>query len=216
MSRFPAFFAKGRAALLGGRTTYDQPPVEGSRRWGATAVLRPAGPVLERLAELAGELASVVGQGHWVHGTDALHVTLRALEPYRLEVTDRGRYGAALAAAAEGLPPVRLELRGVSPHHGGVLAWGVPADDTLVTLQKRFAHELGELGAFEGWERDIWYVSLAHFASPVRAPERIAAWCDERVDLTVGFAELTCAEIAQAVHTGEGIRLTTLESVSLG
>ncbi|MEU7900079.1 2'-5' RNA ligase family protein [Nonomuraea sp. NPDC049152] len=216
MRSFAAFAAQGRSVLLGGGTTFDRPPVEGSRRWGAAAVLRPSGPMLERLAELAAELAPVVGEGHWIHGTDALHVTLRSLEPYRREVAERRVYGAALAAAARDLPPVRVELRGVSPHHGGVLVWGVPVDDTLVTLQKRFGHELGTSGAFENWARDIWYVSLAHFASPVTTPDLIAAWCDERAGLTVGVAELDCVEIAQAVHTGAGMRLVTLESVTLG
>ncbi|MEU4331213.1 hypothetical protein [Nonomuraea dietziae] len=41
MSRFGEFFARGRSALLAGQATYDRPPVEGSRRWGAAAVLRP-------------------------------------------------------------------------------------------------------------------------------------------------------------------------------
>ncbi|MGW5686999.1 hypothetical protein [Nonomuraea sp. NPDC003754] len=216
MPPFSAFAAGGRAALLGGKTTFDRPPVEGSPRWGAAAVLRPSAPALDRLAGLAAELAAAVGPGHWVHGGDALHVTLRSLEPYRREVAERRVYGAALAAAAEGLPAVRLELRGVIPHHGGVLVWGTPLDDTLVTLQRRFARELGTWGAFEDWTRDIWYVSLAHFASPVTAPERIAAWCDERSGVRVGVAEFAAAEIAQAVYTGTGIRLETLESAPLG
>ncbi|MFD1930739.1 MULTISPECIES: hypothetical protein [Nonomuraea] len=46
--------------------------------------------------------------------------------------------------------------------------------------------------------------------------ERIAAWCDERAGLTVGVAEPACVEIAQAVQTATGMRLVTLESVTLG
>ncbi|MBE1565183.1 hypothetical protein [Nonomuraea africana] len=216
MSRFMDFCAAGRAALLEGRATFDRPPVEGATRWGAAAVLRPEGEVLDRLAELAAEAGPVVGAGHWVHDRAALHLTLRSLEPYRQVVRERGDYGAALAAAAEGLPPVRVELRGVAAHRGGMLVWGAPADVTLVTLQKRFAHELGAASAFESWERDIWYVSVVHFAAPVAAPEEIVAWCGERVGLRVGLAELTRAEIVQFAHTGAGMRLVPLEGVTLG
>ncbi|MEV4159827.1 2'-5' RNA ligase family protein [Nonomuraea dietziae] len=216
MSRFGEFFARGRSALLDGQATYDRPPVEGARRWGAAAVLRPSGAVLDRLAKLAGELRPVVGPGHWVHGPDVLHVTLRSLEPYREDVTERRVYGAALEEAMRGLPPVRVELRGVAGHHGGVLVWATPADETLATLQKRFAHALGEKGAFESWTRDIWYVSLVHFAAPVVRPEGIVGWCEERADLTVGVAELSRAEIVRAVHTGGGVRLVTLERAECG
>jgi hypothetical protein len=67
-----------------------------------------------------------------------------------------------LAEAVAGLPPVRIEVRGVSPHAGGVLAFGHPVGDTLTTLQRRFARSLRTRGAaeFESWVRDRWYVSL--------------------------------------------------------
>ncbi|MFD1537536.1 2'-5' RNA ligase family protein [Nonomuraea guangzhouensis] len=224
MSDFTAFFAAGRDALLSGRATHDRPMVEGAARWGATTILRPAGTVLDRLAELAQQAGAVAGPGHWAHGTDCLHVTLRSLEPYRsvIPVDDplRLAYADALREAAAGLPPVPVELRGVSPHAGGVLVCGHPVDDTLVTLQKRFAHELAARGVrdFEhGRVRDRWYVSLVHFADPVpvTAAEAIVAWCDERADLPIGVAELAAAEIVQAVHTGTGVRLDTLERVPL-
>ena len=123
----------------------------------------------------------------------------------------------ALREAVEGLPPVRVVLRGVSPHAGGVLACGYPVDDALVTLQKRFAHGLAARGVRDverGWVRDRWYVSLVHFAEPVSVTtaEAVVGWCDERADLPIGLAELAAAEIVQAVHTGTGVRLDTLES----
>lgn len=224
MSDFTAFFAAGRDALLSGRTTYDRPMVEGAARWGATAILRPVGTVLDRLSELAREAGTVAGPGHWAHGADCLHVTLRSLEPYRSVIPAddplRRSYVDALREAAAGLPPVEVVLRGVSPHAGGVLAYGHPADDTLVTLQKRFAHGLAARGVRDlehGRVRDRWYVSLVHFAEPVpvTSAEAIVGWCDERADLPIGVAELAAAELAQAVHTGAGVRMDTLERVPL-
>lgn len=113
MSDFAEFRAKGREALLSGRATYDSPMVEGARRWGAAAVLRPEGEVVARLTDLA---ATLDAPGHWVHGGRTLHATISSLEPYResIPVDDplRTAYGAALAEAAEDLPPTRAYLAG--------------------------------------------------------------------------------------------------------
>ncbi|WP_336208540.1 hypothetical protein [Nonomuraea sp. LPB2021202275-12-8] len=222
MSHWEKFVARGREALLSGRTTYDVPMVEGGHRWGATVILRPTGAVLDRLIALARSAGGAAGPGHWVHGGDTLHLTLRSLENYRQSIPPgdplRTAYAAALGEAAEGLPPARVLLRGVSPHAGGVLARGHPEDDTLVSLQKRFAHALASRGLhhFEsGMVRDVWYVSLLHFAAPVADPRPLAAWCDEHAGTPVGVAEMPAVELAQAVHLGAGVRLDTLERVPL-
>ncbi|QFY05927.1 hypothetical protein GBF35_03910 [Nonomuraea phyllanthi] len=105
MCDFAEFRDRGRATLLAGRATHDSQIVEGARRWGASAVLRPSGDVLDRLTALA---ASIEAPGHWVHGRGTLHITLRTLEPYRHRIPagdpSRQVYGAALAEAASGLP----------------------------------------------------------------------------------------------------------------
>ncbi|MFC4118417.1 hypothetical protein [Nonomuraea zeae] len=215
MSDFAEFRAAGRAALLSGRATYDVPMVEGAQRWGASAVLRPTGEVLDRLSELA---ATIRAPGHWVHGGGTLHFTVKTLEPYRMEIPEddplRRVYGAALAEAAAGLPPVRIRLSGVSPHAGGVLACGHPEDDTVTTLWARLARALAARGVRDqerGRVRDRWYVSLVHFAGPLADPERIVQWCDEHAGVDFGVAELTTAEIVQFVHTGTSIQVRPLE-----
>ncbi|TDC99197.1 hypothetical protein E1292_32635 [Nonomuraea deserti] len=219
MSDFIEFRARGRAALLSGRATHDVPMVEGGRRWGAAAVLRPQREIVDRLTELA---ATIEAPGHWVHGGPALHVTLRSLEPYRARIPEddplRRAYAAALAEAADGLPGARVSLRGVSPHPGGVLVCGHPEDDTLVTLWKRFAHALESRGVRDlehGRVRDRWYVSLVHFAVPLADPRPLVEWCDAHADVALGTAELATAEIVQFVHTGTGIRVEALERARL-
>ncbi|WP_433437056.1 hypothetical protein [Nonomuraea sp. CA-141351] len=219
MSDFADFRARGRAALLADQATHDSPMVEGARRWGAAAVLRPSGEVLDRLAELAG---TIEAPGHWVHGRRALHVTLRSLEPYRDRIPAgdslRRVYGDALAEAAAGLAPARVRLAGVSPHAGGVLVCGHPEDDTLATLWKRFAHAMESRGVRDlehGRVRDRWYVSLVHFAAPLADPLRIVEWCDAHADVDLGTAELDAAEIVQFVLTATGIRIKALEKARL-
>ncbi|WP_043625016.1 hypothetical protein [Nonomuraea candida] len=219
MSDFAEFRVKGREALLTGRATYDRVMVEGARRWGAAAVLRPEGEVVERMAELA---ATVPAAGHWVHGAPALHVTLRSLEPYRTRIPPddplRRSYGDALAEAADGLPPARVRLSGVSPHHGGVLVGAHPEDDALTALRKRFVHGLESRGVRDlehGRVRDRWYVSLVHFAAPLTNPAEIVEWCDAHAGADFGMAVLPTAEIVQFVHTGTGIRVDSLEIAPL-
>ncbi|MFB9626899.1 hypothetical protein [Nonomuraea helvata] len=219
MSDFIDFRARGRAALLAGGATHDSPMVEGARRWGAAAVFRPSGEVLDRLAALAG---TVEAPGHWVHGRRTLHLTLRSLEPYRERIPAgdplRVVYRDALAEAVEGLAPARVRLAGVSPHPGGVVACGHPEDDTLVTLWKRFAHAMESRGVLDlehGRVRDRWYVSIVHFAGPLTDPRRIVAWCDAHADVDIGLAELDTAEIVQFVLTGTGIQVKALEEARL-
>ncbi|NJP91947.1 hypothetical protein HCN51_21200 [Nonomuraea sp. FMUSA5-5] len=215
MSDFAEFRAKGRATLLAGRATYDVPMVEGALRWGAAAVLRPEGAVVDRMTELA---ATVDAPGHWVHGGRTLHVTLRSLEPYRTRVPEddplRRGYGAALAEAVDGLPPARVRLAGVHPHQGGVLVGAHPEDDTLDTVRKRFAHALESRGIRDlehGRVRDLWYVSLVHFAAPLTNARELVAWCDAHADADFGTAELRTAEIVQFVLTGGRIHVVPWE-----
>jgi hypothetical protein len=215
MSDFAEFRDSGRAALLSGQATHDVPMVEGARRWGAAAVLRPEGEAVVRMTALA---ATVPAPGHWVHGGPALHVTFRSLEPYRERIPEddplRRAYGDALAEAAGGLPPARVYLAGVSPHQGGVLVGVHPLDETLDMVRKRFAHALESRGVKDlerGRVRDLWYVSLVHFAAPLRNPGEIVEWCDTHADADFGMAELPTAEIVQFALTGTGIRVDSLE-----
>lgn len=213
------FVSRGRTALLSGRASFDVAFAEGHPRWGASAVLRPAEPVLSRLASLSASLESAAGPGHWAHGPETLHFTLRSLEPYRsvipLDDPLRLAYASAARKATAGLAPVQVELVGVSPHSGGVVALGRPVGDGLVTLAERFAEHLGEDGAFQSWVRDRWYVSLMHFAQPLADPKPIVTWCDEHAGVPIGVAQLDAVDIVQAVRQGAGVRLDTLERAVL-
>lgn len=188
-------------------------------RWGAAAAFRPEGEIVDRMTELA---ATVDAPGHWVHGGPTLHVTLRTLEPYRTHIPEddplRRAYGAALAEAVDGLPPAEVRLAGVSPHRGGVLVGAHPRDDTLATVRKRFACALESRGVRDleqGRVRDLWYVSLVHFAAPLANARDLVGWCDTHAETDFGTAELRTAEIVQFLHTGRGIRVRSLEIAAL-
>jgi len=214
-------FDAGRAALVAGDVRPEAPPAENGPRWGAAAVLRPADPVLGSLAELVDSIAVAAGDGHWAHHRSSLHFTLRALEHYRssIPVGDARRiaYAEALDAAAQGMPPALVELRGVCPHPAGVVAVGYPLDGVLATLQVRFAEELRarDVAGFEAWVRDRWYVSLFHFAGPVANREQVAAWCDERRDVRIGVVALDTVEVVRWHFMGAGVRAEGMHKARL-
>lgn len=201
MIDYSGFMAKGCADVLAGDVHLERPPADGGARWGLAAIMRPAGTVLDELCALARQAGRAAGAGHWVHGRNTLHFTLRSLERYRDVVfPDDGplaAYTRALDAATGGTGPLRIELRGLTPHAGGVQVLGHPVDDRLATLQKRFAAELGAAGAVEHWVRDIWYVGLLHFAAPLTEPRRLVDWCDALGDRPFGTAEIHAVEIAR-------------------
>jgi len=221
MSHEIELYDQGRAALAAGDVRPEQPLQENGKRWGAAAVLRPKGPVLRRLAELSDSIGRAAGSGHWAHRISGLHFTLRSLEHFRSSIPDndprRTAYAQALDAAAEGLPPTQVEMRGVCPHPAGVILVGYPVDDTLVDLQGRFAAELRarDLAGFESWIRNRWYLSLIHFAGPLVDVDAVIAWCDERRNMLVGVVDLDVAEIARWHHFGGGVRLKALHSAPL-
>ena len=214
-------YDQGRAALAAGDVRPEQPLEENGSRWGAAAVLRPKGPVLQRLAELSESIGRAASPGHWAHRVSGLHFTLRSLEHFRSSIPPddprRTGYAQALDAAADGLPPIRVEMRGVCPHAAGVIVVGYPVDETLADLQARFAAELRarDLAGFESWVRDRWYVSLIHFAGQVVDTDAVIAWCDERRNMQVGVVDLDVTEIARWHYFGVGVRLEALHSTPL-
>lgn len=181
---------------------------------GMSILLRPDRKMLERLTGFAAEAAEVAGGGHWAHGPELLHVSLRALQEYRDEVDPAG-YAEALARAAKGLPMVRAQVRTVSPHPIGVGVHVHPEDDTLDVLYRRVAQELGGLGGFETWSRDIWYTNIVHFAGPVRV-EDLVGWCDERRDVHFGTTAMHSVEIVRYRFDGVGMIAETLSEETLG
>ncbi|HCT81199.1 MAG TPA: hypothetical protein DGT23_32450 [Micromonosporaceae bacterium] len=204
--------AKGRAALLAGEVRREVPPTEqpGQDRWGISMLLRPDHTMLATLTEFAADAAAVAGQGHWAHGPELLHVSLRALAPYRLEPETAG-YGEALAEAAAGLAPITATVKTVSPHPLGIGVHVHPHDDTLDRLYGRLGPALHKRGLedFEYWTREMWYINAVHFAADVNV-EALVNWCDERRDTEFGTMTLSAVELVRYEYTGTDMRAVTL------
>jgi hypothetical protein len=152
------------------------------------AVFRPAGVLASALADLAHEANALAGGGHWVHGEGALHLTIRAFDPYRSAVRpddpDVTAFSSAVREAVDGLPPASFVLHGLSPHPRGVAVVAEKCGDVATTLRCRLREAVMRRGLSD-LERDHvrvdWYINLLHFAAPVPDPRAVAAWCDATV-----------------------------------
>lgn len=219
--RYANFTERGRASLLSGRQTCER-PLGLTGRWGVSAVFRPDNAIVDRLGELAAEIGAELDAVHWIHGPESWHATLRALESYRPEIPPGDvalrAYCKALDKATVGVPPLKVEVRGLSPHEGGLLLFVRPLDRTLTTLQAAFSDTLSaeNVGWFEARTRDIWNIGLVHFTVPLADPRRFVAWCDERRDLRLATTTFDAVEIVRALPAARDVRLETLHRTELG
>jgi len=144
-------------------------PIEGSARWGISAVLRP----------------STV---HVFYGPEDLHVTVRSIEGYR-EAVSRGDhrvslYERVLRRALEHLGPVTVEFAGLTASRSSVLLQGWPVA-SLQDFRNRLYDMLSEVGAIvSGPElsrssiRKTCHATLALIGGPLEAPERFVEFID--------------------------------------
>lgn len=181
-SVFDRLLDEAEPALLAGTHRRETPPVDGGR-WPVSIVAVPDADTRELLAGLMADAERHAGPGHLRTGrTDASHLTLRALEPYRHAaapddaVADGWR--AALAVVGRTCGPAAVRLTGVTLTTGGVLVQAEPVDGRAWDLMRVLGEALGPLGWLEagGPGRDIWYASVLHLADDVRDPAGLVKW----------------------------------------
>ncbi|HEU4674998.1 MAG TPA: 2'-5' RNA ligase family protein [Motilibacteraceae bacterium] len=207
---FARLSAEGAAAILAGTHRRDVPPVDGGR-WPVTVLARPPHEVRDRLEALMHEAMRHAGPGHFRTGrADSVHVTIRALEPFRA-AADVGdpiveQWVGALQRTAEVTGPFSLTMTGISLTASGVLARLEPDDDRPWRLMDRLRDELGDLAWFEeqGMRRNIWYSSLLHFTDDVVDPQGLVAWAQARRALPPLAFEVTALELVRFRHSRLG------------
>jgi hypothetical protein len=210
--------------VLAGEHAREAPPVDGGR-WPVSVVFLPDRSAAVRLDGVSYQAAGIAGDGHWRSGALGFsHVTVRALEHFRQHIDDDDaaveRYARAVRAAARRCGPVRLHLSGLTLAPGSVMACAQPVDGEADRFRTTLAEELGP----DGWReaelpaRDIWYVTLLHFAADIPDPERLVCWVDERRELDLGPVSLDWVALVRFVHVEEptlGMRPTVLADVLL-
>lgn len=141
------------------------------------------------------------GPGHFRTGTaDSVHFTVRALELYHETVDDQAvrRYAEALRRAAREVRPIALDLIGLTLAPGSVMVCAQPADEHAGRLTQRLDDELGDDGWHEaGFERNIWYASILHFAADIARPAELVEWVAQRRELDLGRTVTDTAELVR-------------------
>lgn len=218
---FDRLFAEGRAAVSAGAHRVQEPPIDGGFRWGLSALLRPDASSAEVLSKIAGEASDVAGGGHWVTGSTASsHLTLRALEPFRKDLSEDdpavNRYVAALAAGVAGVGPLTFTVTGVTLTPHSVMACASPLDDGADRLAAAFAAALGSDGSYEGeFNRDYWYMNLVHFGGAISEPARLIEWVAARRSQEIARVVVDEVQLACWRFTGAGMLPIPVSAVRL-
>jgi hypothetical protein len=184
--------------------------------------MRPDPPAAQAIEQVARAAATVVGANHWLAGAArSSHLSLRRhLEQRRRPVPagDRlvSRYAAALRTAAKSAGPVQFTITGLVLTPVSVMACAMPADAAADDLAATFDAALHAEGCDEaGSTPALWYVNLAYFTGPVRAPDDLAAWTEARRQMTVTEVRVTEVQVARWQHTTTGMMPVVLASASL-
>jgi hypothetical protein len=207
-SPFDRLFETGSAALRAGHAELSTPPLDGTPRWGVSVILRPDRDARDRLDRLTGEVRDVAGRSHWGTGNAiAEHLTVRALEPHRdpIGVDDAAvaRYAAALRRTAARCGPARLALTGITLSPSTVMCCASPIGSDADAVAAVLAEELGADDEYErSFNRDIWYVTLLHFADPVTVVEPLIDWITQRRRLDLGTIRADRLELIRWAYDG--------------
>ena len=222
---FDRLFERGSAAVLAGEHYADTRPATGGR-WGTSVALVPHGDdrltSLTELTELTMQLADLAGPGHWPTGApDAVHFTVRAKEAHRPEVSTQDglalRCAAAMRRAAGSCGPVRFHLDGLTLTPSGVMVCAYPLDGAANAFADRLRTELGQDAWFEaGFDRNIWYATLLHFAAAVPDPARLVGWVAARRRLDLGTLTFGDAELLAFRWNGRQPVRETLARAAFG
>jgi hypothetical protein len=200
-----ALHAKGRAALLHDRAVLDSPPVSGSRRWGASVLVRPQADLAQRLGAVTAELVALAGPAQWATGAaDTSHLTLYSLEPHRpgltLDDEAAGRYAEAVGAVGRACGPATFSVTGLALTPGGVVAAAEPADDAARALRPALVEALGGDVFEAAYRGDQWWLSLVHLAAPVADPAALVAYVEARRGEALGQLVARHVELVRYDH----------------
>jgi len=200
LTTFDRLFAEGAPLVRQRLHQREGPPVEGGR-WPVSVVLRPDPLSAWRLERRMTQAEAYAGAGHFRTGTaDSVHFTVRALERFRQTVDDEAvrRYAGALRRAARDIGPIALDLVGLTLAPGSVMVCAQPVDDHAGRLMQRLGEELGDDAWREaGFERDIWYASILHFAANIARPSGLVEWVAQRRVLDLGRTVTDTAELVR-------------------
>jgi 2'-5' RNA ligase len=212
------------AALRRNAVRPEPLPQPGDRRWGLSAILRPApsSPAVSRAASIAEQIAAVAGQHHVLYGLEDLHVTVRSLEGFRVfEPGDDvvARYIDVVAREIRSMRPLPIHFDGVAPTLSGVIALSSTGSPKLSALRERLHRDLAALAPVPGPEarrpRRRTHMSLVLFTGPLADAEATAATLADLGDVDLGVARFDRLELVRYERTEQTVRIVPLWAAQL-
>ncbi len=220
MDIFDRLYRESRDRIISGTNRFEPPMTSGSNRWGAAVTLRPSPDVRQILAAATDNALGLISGNHWPTGHDvSVHLTVRALDPYRDTPDPEAlrRYRCALRTAARHAKPATFSATGLTLAGGSVMCRIEPHDTAADDFAARLAAELGDDAAFEAdYDRDMWYANLVHFAEPVRNGAALADWVAEHRHLNLGTWTSVDVHLTQWRFNGRQAVPEHLETARLG
>jgi hypothetical protein len=208
--------------LRAGAYIGEEPPAEGSLRWGVSVVVTMGADVGGTLGAVAENLRRRCRGAHLVYRRDDLHATVRSLEGYRT-VVDEGaltRYADTVRTACRGVGPVRLRLRGLSGSPTCLLVRGYPGRG--MTELRRRLHRIaaantppGPLGVDAARIRASAHVTLA-VLRPEGGPEpELCAFVDANRATELGVVEATGLSIVRYDWQADRIAMRQIARIEI-
>jgi len=213
-----------RTRLRAGDIEPDPVPGDQSGRWGVSAVIRPVGPVLTRLAEAAEHLKAFAGDRHVIYGRSNLHTTLRSIEGYRSDVDGHDgkvrQYKETLQNILRRFGGIRIAYRGLTCDSTSIMAQGWPMDDTLQEIREAFHEELQQRNLLSGPEkaaiRQTSHASLTVFTRALADAEKLADHVRDNRNTDYGTCEVDTIDLVRYRRTESDVALVAFASLRAG
>lgn len=216
---YNALWRRGDRALRRGMISAEEPPTEGSPRWGVSVVIRVPGPIARLLTDETTQIRALSGSSHLYYEAGSFHITVRSLEGYRAVVPSwvLDQYIGQVARSAAGLRP-RIELRGLCASEAGILVCGYSNSD-LGLMRRRLADaadgSIGPKGVDDQRIRNTAHVSLVVFQEPTVAMIQVADRIARSRWVRYGMVEPDRLQLVQYEWTSDGVLLHELAHVDI-
>jgi len=179
-TRYDEIWADAAPVVRSGRAALD--PWLGWKhadgRRGLTLLMRPGVELARRLEAFLAPLRAEEPGLYFQPAAD-MHLTVLSLftatVDHETHLAHLDAYQAAVSEALAGVPPVTVDVEGLTLARDAVLAQGFPRGDTLARVRERLRAALAARGLGAGLDQryrlETAHLTLARFAGPLRRPE---------------------------------------------
>jgi 2'-5' RNA ligase len=214
----------GKADLLRGEVDVDTVPDATSKRWGVSAILRLPVQLVESINEIVTQIRAYTGEGHTFYDPTTLHVTLRSIEYFRVDLNQDDKmvstYAQLLKQAASAFPELSVNFKGLSANRIGIIIQGFPLTDQLQLLRQRFHQLLDQHGLLGGPEqhqpRLNAHASLVVYGVPfLEDKEALTSYIDQHRFTNYGQMSASHIDLVRYERQVDSVNIITLDQIPL-